>query len=233
MLHAARTPRERRAIYLGICAGLRNAELRGLQGRHLARAGWVWVSAEIAKGNRERWVPAIPELEPVIAEIRENVDWDEYVLPAQRFRDVGSNLTKLDKAKHPSSSQALRSLVQRVGKQAGIRAEINPHAMRHAYGDLIARYAGMRTAQFLLGHAGIATTEAYTGAPTLDELREAVSGFGVFLEPNAGSSPLLRRPLSPPVALTETKPVEWADRALARVRGLFSGSLSIGRPRCV
>src|SRR3954451_12774518 len=59
MLLATETRRERWAIYLGICCGLRNAELRGLQGRHFERSGYVWVSADIAKGKRERWVPVI------------------------------------------------------------------------------------------------------------------------------------------------------------------------------
>ena len=54
MLDAARGIRERRAISLGLCAGLRNAELRGLQGRHFERPGLIWVSADIAKGRRER-----------------------------------------------------------------------------------------------------------------------------------------------------------------------------------
>nr|MDQ3934693.1 hypothetical protein [Actinomycetota bacterium] len=69
MLAAATGTRERRAIYLGICAGLRNAELRGLQGRHFQRPGFIWVSPDIAKGGRERYVPVIAELEPVVAEI--------------------------------------------------------------------------------------------------------------------------------------------------------------------
>ena len=43
----------------GSAVGLRNAELRGLHGRHFQRAGFVWVSADIAKGGRERWVPVI------------------------------------------------------------------------------------------------------------------------------------------------------------------------------
>lgn len=54
ILGAAQGRRERRAIYLGLCAGLRNSELRGLQGRHFARDGLIWVSSDIAKGRRER-----------------------------------------------------------------------------------------------------------------------------------------------------------------------------------
>jgi integrase len=47
MLKAAQGVRERRAIFLGICAGLRNSELRGLQGRHFERKDVIWVSADI------------------------------------------------------------------------------------------------------------------------------------------------------------------------------------------
>jgi hypothetical protein len=39
LLRAASGPREIRAVFLGICAGLRNAELRGLQRRHFERFG--------------------------------------------------------------------------------------------------------------------------------------------------------------------------------------------------
>jgi hypothetical protein len=49
--------------------------------------------------------------------------------------------------------------------------------MRHAFGDHIARFAGMRNAQFLLGHADVSTTETYIGRPTLDELRASIEGF--------------------------------------------------------
>jgi site-specific recombinase XerD len=35
----------------------------------------------------------------------------------------------------------------------------------------------MRNAQFLLGHAGISTTETYVGQPTLEELEGSVEGF--------------------------------------------------------
>ncbi len=103
MLAAVEDTREKRAIYLGLCAGLRSGELRGLQGRHFQRPGWLWVSADIAKGNRERWVPVTEELRPVVDEIRERLEADDYVLPAQRWRDPGVNREKVDKRKHPSS----------------------------------------------------------------------------------------------------------------------------------
>jgi hypothetical protein len=64
---------------LGVCAGIRNYELRHLQRRHFERPGWVHVSGDIAKGGRERWVPVLPELEPIVAEVLANVEvivWD-------------------------------------------------------------------------------------------------------------------------------------------------------------
>lgn len=143
---AVEDTREKRAIYLGLCAGLRSGELRGLQGRHFQRPGWLWVSADIAKGNRERWVPVTEELRPVVDEIRERLEADDYVLPAQRWRDPGVNREKVDKRKHPSSAKALWELVKRVGKRAEISASLHPHLMRHAFAQQVTRHAGVRNA---------------------------------------------------------------------------------------
>jgi integrase/recombinase XerD len=175
MLEAASGIRERRAIVLGLCAGLRNAELRGLQGRHFARSGFVWVSADIAKGGRERWVPVIADLEPVVEEIRADAQTDEYVLPAQRFRNPPFNTDRRDLRHRRSSSQALRKLVMRVSGRAGIKAHVTPHDMRHAYAEHIARQTNnTHVAQHLLGHAHLGTTETYLGRPRLDDMAKAV-----------------------------------------------------------
>lgn len=176
MLDATSTVRERRAVYLGICAGLRNAELRGLRGEHFARPGFVWVSADVGKGNRARWVPVIDELAPIVEELR-HLPVDHYVLPGERWADPPFNTRRFELPTKPSSSQALRSLVMSVATRSGIRAHVHPHLMRHAYGDHVARYAGIRNAQFLLGHADVGTTEIYMGDPTLDELAASVRGL--------------------------------------------------------
>jgi integrase/recombinase XerC len=155
VLDAAGDARERRAIFLGLCAGLRNAELRGLQGRHFARPGFIWVAAEIAKGGRERWVPVTPDLVAIVAEIRGDVADREYVLPAQRFRDPPFNSQRQDRRLSSSSSQALRQLVIWVAKRAGIAEHVTPHDLRHAFADHIARLGDTRIAQHLLGHANL------------------------------------------------------------------------------
>ena len=174
MLKAVRGTRERRLIYLAVCAGLRRQELRGMQGRHFRRPGWVWVSADIGKGHKERWIPVIADLELVWTEIAKHVADDEYVLPAQRFRDPGFNQQKRDYATSPASYQAIWNLVKAVAKRAGIPAEIGPHTLRHAYCDHVARHAGLQVAQAAMGHANLSTTELYLGQPTLDELAHAM-----------------------------------------------------------
>jgi integrase/recombinase XerD len=174
LLGAARGVRERRAIFLLVCAGLRNAELRGLRGRHFERTGLIHVSSDIAKGGRERWMPVIADLVPVVHEIRGSVVGDEFVLPAQRFRNPPFNTERVDYALHPSSSQALRQLVMRVAARAEIKEHIHPHDLRHAFAEQIARETDARIAQHLLGHANLGTTDTYLGRPRLDDIVAAV-----------------------------------------------------------
>ncbi len=149
--------RERRIAHIGICAGARNRELRGLQGRHFQRAGWLLISGDIAKGGRQRWIPVLPELEPIAREIRESV----------------------------------------------------------AFGDHVARYAGIKNAQALLGHADVGTTQIYTGAPTLDELAAAIRGIRFAEESERAFYPLEKHPASPLEAPTGIEPVYTALQAAA------------------
>ena len=176
LLRAVSGTRERRAIFLLMCAGLRNAEIRGLRGEHFVPPGFIWVSPDIAKGGRERWLPVLDDLAPVVAEIVAHVGRDDYVLPAQRFRNPPFNTERQDLLQRPSSSQALRQLVMRAAARAGIAAHIHPHLLRHAFAGHIARRADTRSAQHLLGHASIGTTDTYLGKPTLDEMVAAVAG---------------------------------------------------------
>jgi integrase/recombinase XerD len=94
LLGAVSDERERRVIYLAVFAGLRNSELRGLRGRNFDRRGFIWVSPDIGKGNKERWIPVSDELASVVESIRIEVGSDEYVVPAQRWRDPPENRTK-------------------------------------------------------------------------------------------------------------------------------------------
>ncbi len=179
MLQACETEQETRAIYFGLCAGLRSAELRGLQEIHLSRPGFVWVSASIAKGARERWVPVIEELEPVVAQVLAagSLGRSEYVLTASRWANPPFNTRRIYLRDKPMAPKPLWELVGRVGKRAGISAHVHPHLLRHAFGDHVARYGGIELARAMLGHADVRTTKTYVGDATLEELSIAVRGL--------------------------------------------------------
>lgn len=183
-LEAANLPERRRdrwVAYLGCCAGLRSQELRGLQGRHLLRPGWVWVSPEIAKGGRARWVPVLSDLEPVVEEILTLIGLDEYVVPGRRTIDPPFNTKTIEDPYRMMAATTLYRQVIAIGERAQIAGKITPHLMRHAYGDHIARYAGLRVAQALMGHESVETTAGtYTDRPSLDELAAQVRGFSFY-----------------------------------------------------
>jgi site-specific recombinase XerD len=169
--------REQRAIHLGVLAGLRSQEMRGLRGLHLARTGFVHVTPDIAKGQRERWVPVLAELEDVVSEIVEAGEPAAFVLPGRHPLNPPLN-TEWRSFPRPMSAKALWEMVVRVGKRAGITTHVHPHLLRHAYGDHVAKHAGLRAAQALLGHVSVDTTAGtYVDRPTLDELAISVHGF--------------------------------------------------------
>ena len=184
---ACRDPLERRAIFLGTCAGLRSAELRGLRGRHLDRDGWIHVSADIAKGGRERWVPVTRDLEAVVAEIRTDVGASHFVLHARRVVDPPRNSRSIAVPERPMGATTIYRLVRDLARRAGIGAHVHPHLLRHAYCDHIARHAGLTTAQALMGHADVSTTQGYVGRPTLEELAGAVRDVSFLPAAEAGA----------------------------------------------
>jgi len=218
MLAAAHGRLERRAVHLGICAGLRSAEMRGLQGLHLERPGYLWIAPDIAKGGRERWVPIIDELEPIVEEIRATVAPAHFALPGQVNANPPLNTRQREVPSKSMGGPTLWRLVARVAQRAGIGAHIHPHLLRHAYGDHVARHTGLQVAQSLLGHADVATTQTYVGQPTLDELTSAVRGLSFAVREPTRSYP----PKPPPeiigvetVGIEPTSAVAWPQRLRA------------------
>ncbi len=202
--------RERWLIHLGVLAGARNQELRGLQGRHFARPGWVWFSADIAKGRRERWAPVLPELAPIVDEIRAELADDEHVIPNRYPADPPHNTRWKLNRKRPASARAIWSNVVELAQRAGIHAHVHPHLLRHAYGDHVAKYAGLRAAQALLGHQDVSTTATtYVDRPTLDEIAVSVHGFSYR------GYPPTTTPATPDKATTGIEPVYTALQAAA------------------
>lgn len=222
-LEVPTTRRDRWLAWVGVLAGPRSQELRGFRGYHFRREGYIWVSRDIGKGGRERFIPILDDLAPVVEEIRAAIEPDHFVFPAQRWRNPNvDHVEKRDLNDQAASPQAIWNAVKRLAKAAGIHGKVTPHSMRHAFGDHIARGTGdVRIAQFMLGHADLGTTETYLGAPTLDEMSKAVRGFTFWPEHRLGDErtfyPSPELALSSVEAPTGIEPVESATSVPERV----------------
>ena len=146
--------RDRAMLELLYATGLRVSELVGLRLDQLnLRIGAVRV---VGKGGKERVVPIGEDAR----------DWLERYL-----REVRPGLAKarrLDTVfptprRHAMTRQAFWALIRRYAAIAGIRADISPHQLRHAFAThLLAHGADLRAVQMLLGHQNVTTTQIYT-----------------------------------------------------------------------
>jgi integrase/recombinase XerC len=108
------------------------------------------------KGNKERLVPLLPELEARIA---------RYTAICRENGVVIDDKTPLIFGK---SGKALsRTTVQRIVMQqmssAGIQGRKSPHVLRHTFAtDLLREGANIREIQELMGHSSLRSTQHYT-----------------------------------------------------------------------
>lgn len=180
---------ERWAIYLGICAGLRCQELCLLEVPAVMRRGWVHVERSAGKGQKERWVPVISDLQPIIEEIAAVGPRDGHVLRPKMRASLPAQDEWVDRP-DGFSRMGMYRLVKRCGLKAGLHQPVTPHTLRHAFGDFTAKYAGLRVAQALLGHASVETTAGtYVDRVSLDEMTVALQGFTFFSPQDSEKDP--------------------------------------------
>ena len=146
--------RDRTMLEVLYACGLRVSELVGLSMSQVnLRQNVVRI---IGKGSKERLVPMGEEaarwLERYLREARpvllNNIP-DEVVFPSSRAQ--------------PMTRQTFWYRIKYWADVAGIKAELSPHTLRHAFAThLLNHGADLRVVQLLLGHSDLSTTQIYT-----------------------------------------------------------------------
>lgn len=135
-------------------SGLRVSELVTLKLPQVSQD--MGVVRVMGKGAKERLVPLGEE---ALARVKRYVAVGRPALLAGKASDDlfvtarGAAMTR----------QAFWQLIKRYALQAGVKAPISPHVLRHAFAThLLNHGADLRVVQLLLGHSDISTTQIYT-----------------------------------------------------------------------
>ncbi len=144
--------RDKAMLELLYATGLRVSELVGLKLHQLnLHQGVVKV---MGKGSKERLVPlgeeALYWLQRYLQAGRvELIKSGDVLFPSQR----GQEMTR----------QTFWHRIKVYAQRAGIRSNLSPHTLRHAFAThLINHGADLRVVQLLLGHSDLSTTQIYT-----------------------------------------------------------------------
>lgn len=139
--------------------GLRINEALALDLQHMPRDGFLRV---IGKGNKERQVPILKEVEQSIAEYRRDCPFPE---EPNRPLFLGAKGKRLHQGVAQKAMRDLRG-------QLNLPETATPHALRHSFAThLLQNGANLREIQELLGHVSLSTTQRYTDV-NFEDLRE-------------------------------------------------------------
>jgi len=145
--------RDRLIVALLYSTGMRRAELIGLQ-TFQVDMGVLQIKV-LGKRNKERVIPLIPSLVPLI-----NAYLSQRMSLPKRIDDTHFFLL-------PSGKKLYETLVYRVINHyfglVSTKVKKSPHMLRHTFAThLLNRGADMQSVKELLGHASLASTQVYT-----------------------------------------------------------------------
>lgn len=156
--------RDRALLELLYASALRNSEMRALLVEDLDLHR-LELRVRLGKGQKGRMVPMA---EPA-------AEWlEEYLVKGRPHlaRDPECRVLFLNQWGRALTSEVLAGIVKAHGESAGLPMKVTPHVLRHSCAThMLARKAGLRHIQRLLGHASSTTTERYTRVEVSD-LRE-------------------------------------------------------------
>jgi integrase/recombinase XerC len=110
------------------------------------------------KGGKTRLVPTLPATQAAVAEYARLCPFDLGQRDAPLFRGARGG---------PLNARLIALAMQRTRAALGLPPSATPHALRHSFAThLLAAGGDLRAIQELLGHASLATTEAYTAVDT-------------------------------------------------------------------
>ncbi len=150
-IHDPLAVRDRAMLEIMYGAGLRLAELVGIDCRHLdLESGEVWVTG---KGSKERRLPIG----------RTAVEWMQHWLALRDIFAPEDDAVFLSQQGKRISARNVQKRFAEWGVKQGISSHVHPHKLRHSFATHMLESSGdLRAVQELLGHANLSTTQIYT-----------------------------------------------------------------------
>ena len=110
----------------------------------------------MGKGSKERLVPLGTEccvaLRRYLTDLRPNL-----------ISDSMTDIVFLNRRGSGLTTRAIHQIVQKAGRNAGLKKKVSPHTLRHSFAShLLDGGADLMAVKELLGHADISTTQIYT-----------------------------------------------------------------------